>query len=267
MHQIRRAFASLVAPGAGRLDGNLDHGALLIAHSIDPSMVVQDQFARLDLLADQSNATTAAELALSLFGGAGHDPAIHFAGNQRQYYDANNSLLHRVLDRRIGIPISLAVLLIEVGRRRDISLHGIGMPGHFLVGSNQGMIDAFHGGLMLDEQGCAQLYRRLAGPTAVLPEHALDATPPAMILKRMLLNLSALGADQQQRRMLRAVRSLLAAFPEASHRDHVQHAYAAAEVGQFDEAAAAAERALETIPEQVRDKLQVQIDGWRARLN
>ena len=83
----------------------------------------------------------------------------------------------------------------------------------------------------------------------------------------MLFNLSAIGANQQQRRTLRAVRSLLAAYPDADHRDHVQHAYAAAEVGQFGEAADAGERALVSIPVQVRDKLQAQIDGWRARLN
>lgn len=263
----RNLFAELVAPGDGSLAGHLDEGAFLIAAALDTAVDPAAELSRLDELADAYQAETAAELAIGLFGGAGHDPARHFAGNHARYYDAANSLLNRVLDRRVGIPITLAVLLIEVGRRRGISLHGVGMPGHFLVGSANGYIDAFHGGVLLDDHGCQRLFERMAGPDAQLPAGALDRTPPALILKRMLFNLSAIGANQQQRRTLRAVRSLLASYPDADHRDHVQHAYAAAEVGQFGEAALAAERALVTIPEQVRDKLQTQIAGWRARLN
>ena len=263
----RNRFAALVAPGDGSLDGHIDEGAFLIAAALDPAVDLDVELQRLDELAASSKAETAAQLAITLFGGAGHDPTLHFAGNHDRYYDASNSLLNQVLDRRVGIPITLSVLLIETGRRRGISLHGVGMPGHFLVGSAEGYIDAFHGGLLLDGRGCQQLFERLAGPGARLPAGALQCTPPAQILKRMLFNLSAIGANQQQRRTLRAVRSLLAAYPDADHRDHVQHAYAAAEVGQFGEAADAGERALVSIPVQVRDKLQAQIDGWRARLN
>jgi regulator of sirC expression with transglutaminase-like and TPR domain len=200
VEQTRRAFAELVAPGGGELDGHLDQGAFLIASAIDPSLVMSDQLARLDQIAASMNASNGAELALALFGGVEHDPMVHFSGNDGQYYDTENSLLHRVLDRRIGIPITLAVLLIEVGRRRGISLHGVGMPGHFLVGSAHGFIDTFHGGVLLDVHACHQLFRRLAGQNATLPEGSLDRTPHAFILKRMLFNLSAIGANQQQRR-------------------------------------------------------------------
>jgi len=267
VERTRRAFAQLVAPGDGRLDGNLDHAALLIAQAIDSTVNLEEQLQRLDVLAAELAPTTPAELALGLFGGADHDPAVHFSGNQHQYYDPDNSLLHRVLDRRLGIPISLAVLLIEIGRRLGIHLHGVGMPGHFLVRSRDGFIDPFNGGVMFDEQGCHALFRRLAGPGAALPDGALDATPPAFIAKRMLFNLAAIGTNQQQRRALHATRCLLATFPDATHREHVQHAYAAAEIGQFREAATAAERALETIPGAVHEKLQTQIDRWRSRLN
>ena len=263
----RRLFSELVAPGGGTLAGDLDLGAFLIANAIDPDVNIDAARRQLDELADGASAETAAELAIALFGGAGHDPLRHFTGNRDSYYQAENSLLNRVLERRVGIPITLAVLLIEVGRRLDIPLHGVGMPGHFLVGSTEGFIDPFNGGVLLDAAGCRRLFEQLAGAGSVLPQGALGRTPHAFILKRMLFNLSAIGASQQQRRTLRAVRSLLAAFPDAGHRDHVQHAYAAAEIGQFAEAAQAGERALATIPEQVRDKLQAQIEQWRARLN
>lgn len=267
MQEIRARFSSLVSAGSGELDGELDLGALLIASAVDPGVVVDDQLVRLDALAEEFDGCSAAELSIGLFGGAAHDPAVHFAGNRTDYYDIENSLLHRVLDRRLGIPITLAVVLLEVGRRAGTSLHGVGMPGHFLVGSADGFIDPFHGGVVLDADGCGVLFRRLAGPAAVLPPGSLARTPPAEILRRMLVNLAAIGVDRQDRRTVRAVRSLLATFPDATHRDHVQHAYAAAELAQFDEAAAAAERAMHTVPDQVRPKLQAQVDGWLARLN
>lgn len=267
MEQVRQIFRGLVAPGDGSLAGELDHAALCIAAAVVPEVSIPVWLAHLDELAASLDASSPAELAVALFGGASHDPAHHFAGNRNDYYDADNSLLHRVLERRIGIPISLAVVLIEIGRRRGIELQGVGMPGHFLVRSQDGYIDAFNQGVLLDESGCQQLFQGLAGAHALLPANALNPTPPAAIVKRMLFNLSTIASTQQQRRTLRAVRSLLAAFPDANHRDHVQHAYAAAEIGQYLEAAVAGEHALPTLPDQLQDKLGIQIAAWRARLN
>lgn len=267
MEQVREIFSDLVAPGDGSLDGSLDHAALCIAAAVTPGLAIAPWLARLDELAEDIDASSPAELSLALFGGAGHDAAVHFRGNRTDYYEADNSLLNRVLERRVGIPISLAVLLIEIGRRRGIPLEGVGMPGHFLVRSADGYIDPFNQGVLLDRSGCTQLFQSLAGPQAELPPGALNSTPEAAIVKRMLLNLSAIGSTQQQRRTLWAVRSLLAAFPDATHRDHVQHAYAAAELGQFGEAAVAGDQALRTLPDHLQDKLGTQIAAWRARLN
>ena len=267
MEQIREQFSALVAAGDGSLAGNLDEAALCIAASVDPDVSVEEWLTNLDTLAAQLNASTPAGLAIELFGGASHDPDRHFSGNRNDYYDAENSLLHRVLQRRTGIPISLAVVLIEVGRRRGIELQGVGMPGHFLVRSPEGYIDAFNRGVLRDQAGCLRLFQDLAGVKAPLPAGALDATPPAQIIKRMLFNLSAIGSTQQHRRALRAVRSLLATFPDATHRDHVHHAYAAAEIGQYGEAARAGQIAMETLPDQLKAKLGAQIEAWHARLN
>jgi len=263
----RQAFEALVAPGRGQIDGDLDYGALLIAASIDSSVDIAAQLGRIDALAERTPGATSAELAISLFGGAAHDPALHFAGNRGSYYEVDNSLLHRVLDRRIGIPITLAVLLIEIGRRKGVSMHGVGMPGHFLVGSADGFVDPFGGGGALDVDGCRSLFQQLAGPGVALPAGSLEPTPPALILRRILANLAAIAANQQQRKLLYAVRSLIAAFPRAHYRDHVQHAYAAAELGQFVEAAQALELALPLVPESVHDKLASQMAQWRARMN
>jgi regulator of sirC expression with transglutaminase-like and TPR domain len=257
----------LVAPGEGRIDGDLDHGALLIAAAIDPEVHIGRELERLDDLASGLTSDDPAGIALALFGGAAHDPSIHFSGNRADYYDLGNSMLNRVIERRTGIPITLSVLLIEVSRRRGVALHGVGMPGHFLVGYADGYIDPFGQGQALSIDGCRRLFQDLAGPGVDLPTGALDATPPALILKRVLANVAVIAANSSNRRLLHAVRSLLAAFPNVHYRDHVQHAYAAAELGQFGEAAGALERALPLVPESVHEKLDAQMDQWRARLN
>ncbi|KAG1647981.1 hypothetical protein GQR58_030173 [Nymphon striatum] len=176
---IQLEFAHAVGTGDGTLNVHLDRAALLVAAAASGPEAAVDidlELARLDALATGLDATNAAELALELFGGAGFDPELHFGGNHRSYYEVQNSLLPMVLDRRVGIPISLAVLMIEIGRRRAIDLHGVGMPGHFLVGSAMGYIDVFNGGVLLDVAGCEGLFQQLAGPGQRLPENALART-------------------------------------------------------------------------------------------
>ena len=80
-------------------------------------------------------------------------------GNQEEYYDPRNSFLNEVLSRRLGIPISLSLLYIEVGKRLEVPLVGVGMPGHFMVRHRDVedlFIDPFHGGLLLSEEECSQ---------------------------------------------------------------------------------------------------------------
>ena len=100
-----------------------------------------------------------------------------YLGNTDDYYDPRNSLLHEVLDRRVGIPITLAVLGMEVGRRIGVPLSGVGMPGHFLVRDKVDpsvFIDPFHAGRELDAAGCQALHRAMAGPDAPWDPGYLD---------------------------------------------------------------------------------------------
>lgn len=267
MDGIRQDFAACVAPGEGRLASELDEAALLLAKVVDPTVDVGAEVDRLDQLADACSADTAASLAVELFGGVDQTSGVHFVGNARAYYDADNSLLPRVISNRRGIPITLSLLFVEVARRRSISAHGIGMPGHFLVGSADGYIDPFHGGVCLDRAGCELLFSRITGVVSGLPDAALRPTPRADIIKRMLANLAAIASHQTERRLLWAVRSMLASFPDATFRERVQLAYAAADVGQYTEAVAAASQALSEIPEAARPRLQEQILRWGAALN
>ena len=89
-----------------------------------------------------------------------------FAGNLDHYDDPENSFLDSVLERRLGIPISLSVLMIAVGRRLGVDVQGVGMPGHFLVlDAERGDVwcDPFHGGAVLDADGCRRRFEMVYG--------------------------------------------------------------------------------------------------------
>lgn len=119
-----------------------------------------------------------------------------YRGNIGDYYDPRNSFLNDVLERRLGIPISLAVIFIEVGRRIGIDAGGLNFPGHFLVRVEDAddfvIVDPFHGGMTLTVEELRQRLKAVLGPDAELtPDHLLPATKRD-IVTRMLSNLAAI---------------------------------------------------------------------------
>ncbi len=132
----------------------LDEAALLVAAHAHPELDVDARLAQLDALATRVAGFSAGELSTLLFVSEG------FRGNDSDYGDPSNSFLDDVLDRRLGIPISLSVVMLEVGRRCGLQLHGVGMPGHFLVGGGAGeWFDPFHDGARLDLAGARRCSR------------------------------------------------------------------------------------------------------------
>ncbi len=119
----------------------------------------------------------------------------HFRGNLHDYYNPSNSFLNRVLESRTGIPITLSILYIEVGRRVGLPLVGIGLPFHFMVGcplSQGGMlyIDPFEQGRFMDEQDCRSMVRRMAGRGRIrFQAEWLAPVSNKQLLRRMLTNL------------------------------------------------------------------------------
>jgi len=188
-------FAALVALPDDRLD--LLEAALLLAEADPPpdaaacrrELDALAQSAAARLRQDGSVRARVAALGQALFDDAG------FRGNQEDYYDERNSFLHEVLRRRTGIPITLALVLIEVGRRLGLALEGVNFPGHFLLRhrSAEGdvLLDPFSG-QVLSEADCAELLRNLAGPQAELTPGLLRAAPSRAILRRMLTNLKGI---------------------------------------------------------------------------
>jgi regulator of sirC expression with transglutaminase-like and TPR domain len=144
-----------------------------------------------------------------------------FRGNTVSYYDARNSFLNDVLDRRLGIPISLALLYMEVGARAGFPLFGVGMPGHFLVkhydvSGSSILIDAFDRGAVVTEEDCRKKLNTIYSGQVDLQPHFLSTVTRRQMLTRMLNNLRTIYLSQRDfRRAVQVVDLLLAIYPRS----------------------------------------------------
>jgi len=160
-----------------------------------------------------------------------------FAGNELEYTDPRNSYLDLVLDRRLGIPISLSILMIEVARRRGVALAGVGMPGHFIVGGPGGAYyDPFHAGERLDAAGARARFEATRGDAAFHDEF-LDPVGTRAILTRVLANLLHSFVDREPASAVWVARLRLR-IPELAPGERRDLAALLGSLGHFAEAAA-----------------------------
>ena len=140
---------------------------------------------------------------------------LGFSGNAERYDDPRNSFLNEVLDRRLGIPISLAVVYLEIGRRAGMRLEGVNFPGHFLVRAPDAtedlIVDPFHAGALLSEVDCRHLLREYVGDEAAFDRALLATATRQHVVVRMLVNLKRLYVRMQSFPQARAVADLLLA--------------------------------------------------------
>jgi regulator of sirC expression with transglutaminase-like and TPR domain len=144
---------------------------------------------------------------------------LGFSGNRDHYDDPRNSFLNEVLDRRTGIPITLAVIYLEVARRAGLPIDGINFPGHFLLRARDMtradaateaiIIDPFHGGALLSEVDCRQLLRQHVGDEAAFDRTLLAPATRHDIVVRMLVNLKRLYVRMRSFPQARFISSLL----------------------------------------------------------
>ena len=144
----------------------------------------------------------------------------HFTGNRDRYDDPRNSFLNEVLDRRTGIPISLAVVYLEIARRAGVAVDGINFPGHFLLrasgdrrrprlGGEVLIVDPFHGGALLSEVDCREMLRQHVGEDAAFDRDLLEPATRHEIVVRMLVNLKRLYVRMRSFPQARFVADLL----------------------------------------------------------
>jgi regulator of sirC expression with transglutaminase-like and TPR domain len=177
-----------------------------------------------------------------------------FRGNREDYYDPRNSFLSDVLDRKLGIPITLAVVYMEVARRVGFPLVGVGMPGHFLlkhydVDGREILIDPFNRGSILTANDCQQRLDELYDGQMRLQPQFLMAVSRRQVLVRMLNNLKSIYLSGRNfRKALPIVDLILAIYPR-SPEDVKQRAMLRWSLGQNRGALADLEDYLKMLPE------------------
>lgn len=271
--EVRARFGELMAGDERAIP--LDRVALAIAQAEYPALEAAIYLRRLDELAaelrprlspEESTARLVAELNAYLFGEQG------FHGNPVDYYDPRNSYLNDVLDRRTGIPITLAVVYIEVARRVGLRIEGVGLPGHFIVravGSGL-LIDPFNGGAILSEADCAERVRQLYGNSLRFGPELLRTSGPREIVTRILGNLK--GCYLRRGDLVRAQRAVEWTILAAPGRPDDQRELGLLRYrqGDFRGALAELERYLEQAPsgqlaEQTRQQLRHIDELWTRR--
>ncbi len=224
------AFELAVRQDDARID--LARACLLIGQDAYPGLDVERYLGEIEGMAIRLRAR--------LRGGGGAEERIvalnqflfgdlGFAGNTRDYYDPRNSYLNEVIDRKTGIPITLAILYMEVGRRIGLPLAGVSFPGHFLVRlklrGGMLVLDPFSGGAPLAEAELRQRLQRVIPegaadkvPVAELPlDQFLEAATNRQILARVLRNLKGIYRETDKpERMLDVLNRMLVLAPEAS---------------------------------------------------
>jgi regulator of sirC expression with transglutaminase-like and TPR domain len=211
---------------------DLAQACLMIAQDAYPALEVERYLGEIDGMAERLRARTRetsapedriAALNDFLFGHLG------YRGNAEDYYDPRNSYLNDVIERRTGIPITLSVLYMEVGRRLGLSLDGVSFPGHFLVRAQVRagvlVLDPFAGGAAQSEADLRERLQRVIPegvapdvPVAELPlDQFLEPATKRQILTRVLRNLKAIyrEADKPER-LLGVLNRMLVLVPEAS---------------------------------------------------
>ncbi len=229
-----RTLADRIVDAADRPGPDLAAPAFLVARLEYPHLDPEPYLDRIDEMGDVASHRVARDA-------GGHDAPLAarvdglnrylfhelgFFGNRERYDDPRNSCLNEVIDKRTGIPITLALVYIEVARRAGIRAEGVNFPGHFLVRALQDLhtddpddgliVDPFHGGAILDEGDCRSLLQRHMGEDAAYDPSLLARATRRQVLVRMLLNLKRLYVRMRSFPQARQVTDILLAMQPSS---------------------------------------------------
>ena len=224
---MRKDLVDSLIDASSAPDPGLAAAALVIARIEYPRLQAETYLTRLDAMGDaarqrieqhqQETGESSTLSCITAFNSYLFDDQ-HFVGNRERYEDPRNSCLNEVLERRTGIPITLAVVYMEVGRRAGLQVDGVNFPGHFLVRcpelSSRGnglIIDPFHCGALLSEPDCRRLLQKHVGAEVAFHKALLAPATRPQILVRMLLNLKRIYVHMRSFHQARDITELLLA--------------------------------------------------------
>lgn len=234
--EMRSAFAEEVTGPESAI--RLERAALLIGaeDEAEKGLEVSDYLSRLDAWAEEARERMAQRprgvTPIEAFNSFMFEE-LGFAGNRNDYYDPRNSYLNEVMDRRTGIPITLSILYMAVGRRAGFEVKGVGLPGHFITrireldSRESTMVDPFHGKI-IDRDDCQERLDEIySGQVKLRDEHLRAASTPD-ILVRVLSNLKTVySRTSLYRQALAAVERILLIKPQAAEELRDRGAYLA----------------------------------------
>ena len=216
--EVWNQFDNIV--GAPDEEIDLARAALLIAATEYPELSIERELFRLDGIAegiaprmeDDSPLYQLNMLSEYLFD------ELKFAGNHTNYHDPRNSFLNDVMERRRGIPITLSLLYIEVGKRAGVPILGIGMPGHFIVRHREEpevFVDPFHGGILLSVDECAERLKQVTQGSLPWDSEYLEPIGSRGFIARMLRNLKLVYLQRRNyERVLATIDRVIALLPQ-----------------------------------------------------
>ncbi len=267
---LRELAREASAPDA---DIDLARAALVIARSEYPDLDIDAYLGRLAALAEGAAPVRRTADPLErlhrlreyLFEEQG------FAGNSQEYYDPRNSYLNEVLDRRLGIPITLSLVLVEVGRRLGLQMEGIGLPGHFITGARVAgehvLLDPFNGGTILTGEACGELVGRALGRPVELTARQFVPVTKRQFLIRILANLKGIYWRREEwRKVVAVIDRILVLTPEAGG-EWRDRGVAWSSLGDFHRGLADWERYLTDFPNALdHEKVKTQFRRVRQKL-
>ena len=269
---MSRASRQRLARLVRQPDSDLAEAALLVCAEVEPELDVEAELLRIDAIADglRAEGFRSTEPAADATALAGYLAGTRgFTGAAEDYYDPRNALLTRVLDQRRGLPITLSILYVAVGRRLHVPAFGIGLPGHFVTGIGGGerpvVIDPFHDGVPLDE---AELARRVTEATngrAEFRRAMLRPASPATIIRRVLNNLTRDFSNQGDAEDALWAVELKQLLPGSPPDDHRARGELLLRVGRYRDAADAFEAYVDAAGPGAPDTAEVSRRAIRAR--
>lgn len=252
------SFAEIVS----RQSFSLAEAFLAFAGAEYPGLDPEPYLKRLDKLAacvDSGPAGDLAALGRTL-------AAAGFRGNAQDYYDPRNSFLNEVLDRGLGIPITLSVVWIETGARAGVDIEGVGMPMHFLVRAGDVLADPFDAGRILHPDDAIAMFGRLTEGRTPWRDEYLAAAQPRDIVRRALHNLKAVYAARSDVRRAVWVEDHLLQIPGAPPAERRERAHLLGALGKYREAIADLKEYVGTEPDDA-DEAEAEIRRLVAAMN